>query len=315
MGTKLRMLWPTLAGFALIVIALLGGFLLPVAKDCPGAFEYQRPVRRTIGMLATCKEFSVPMAFVWSAVIVVGAAGIIFGLFRAYRSVRSSAPAGRVSTQSSFYVAPQPESTLQQSGDRVLDRMSGSGSPTTDVNGALQRAERKPRKWPHIMTIVVLAVGVLGLGAAYAYSTNSAAQWRATADQTSRNLASITAERDRLSEKNTTLTSQLSDTNGKLNDTTTQLNDANARIRSLANEKAQAGDNAAFLAGLVVDSQNVSAGMSTCIRDLQTLQTYLVNYSAYDQAALISFVRDVNSRCNSARADSDSLTQKIQGLR
>jgi hypothetical protein len=315
MGTKLRMFWPTLAGFSLIVIALLGGFLLPVAKDCPGAFEDQRSVSRTIGTLVTCKEASVPMAFVWLAVIVVGAAGIIFGLFRTYRSLRPLVPAGRVSTQSSFAVAPQPESALQQTGDRGVDWMPGPVSPTRDMNGGLQRAERRPRKWPYVLAIVVLAVGVLGLGAAYAYSTNSADQWRATADKTSRNLASITAERDGLSEKNTTLTSQLSDTKGKLNDTTTQLNDANARIRSLANEKAQVGDNAAFLAGLVLDSQNVSSGMSTCIRDLQTLQTYLVNYSAYDQAALISFARGVNSECNTARADSDSLTQKIQGLK
>ncbi|MHA7300436.1 hypothetical protein [Pseudarthrobacter sp. MDT1-22] len=172
------------------------------------------------------------------------------------------------------------------------------------------------------MTIVVLAVGLLGLGAAYAYSTNSAGQWRATADKTSRNLASMTAERDGLSEKNTSLTSQLSDTKSKLNDTTSKLNDttsklndASARIRSLANEKAQLGDDTAFLAELIASSQNVSTQMSTCIRDLQKLQTYLVNYAAYDQAALISFVQGVNSECNTARADSDSLTQKIQGLK
>ncbi|WP_427134939.1 hypothetical protein [Pseudarthrobacter sp. S9] len=45
------------------------------------------------------------------------------------------------------------------------------------------------------------------------------------------------------------------------------------------------------------------------------MQTYLVNYAAYDQATLIKFVQGVNSECNTARADSDSLTQKIQGLK
>lgn len=175
-------------------------------------------------------------------------------------------------------------------------------------------AERRPRKWPYIVAIAVLAAGALCLGAGYAYSTNSADQWRTTADKTSRSLASMTAERDGLSQKNTSLTSQLGDTNSKLNHTTSQLNDANARIRSLANEKAQLGDDTAILAELVVASRNVSTQMSTCISDLQELQTYLVDYRSYNQASLLSYVRGINSQCNSARADSERLTQKIQGI-
>lgn len=158
------------------------------------------------------------------------------------------------------------------------------------------------------------ALGVLVLGAGYAYSTNSVNQWRAAADTTARDLGSMTAERDGLSEKTVSLNSQRSDTNSKLTDTTSQLNDANARIRSLANEKAQLGDNSAFLAELVVKSRTVSTEMSTCIRDLQKLQTYLVNSGAYDQASLLNVVRGVNSECNTARADSDSLAKTIQGL-
>ena len=174
---------------------------------------------------------------------------------------------------------------------------------------------RGPRKWPYIVAIVVLSVAVLGLGAAYAYSTNSAEQWRATADKTGRHLASMTAERDALSAKSTALTTQLNDSNSKLTDATSQLNDTNARIRSLANEKAQIGDNAAFLTEVVAASQNVSSKMSTCIADLKKLQSYLVNYTAYEQASLISFVQGVNSECNAAQSDSDSLTRTIQGLK
>lgn len=183
------------------------------------------------------------------------------------------------------------------------------------MGGASQPSQRRPRKWPFVLAIVVLAVLVSVLGAAYAYSTNSADQWRASSDKASRSLASMTAERDGLSAKNASLTDQLRTANGKLTDTTNQLNDANARIRSLANEKAQLGDSTAFLAEVVVTSQNVSTEMSTCIRDLQKLQTYLVNYTAYEQASLVSFVQGVNSACNTARADSDSLTRTIQGLK
>lgn len=189
----------------------------------------------------------------------------------------------------------------------------GQARPLADgVNH--QREGRRPRRWPYVVTIVVLAVALIGFGAAYMYSTNSANEWRAQANEHSKILVSMTTERDGLLEKNAALTSQLSDTSSKLNDTTSELNDASARIRSLANEKAQLGDDTALLAELVVSSQNVSTQMSTCISDLQKLQTYLVNYNAYDQAALISFVEGVNSECNTARADSESLTRKIRGL-
>ncbi|VXC57168.1 hypothetical protein [Arthrobacter sp. 8AJ] len=174
---------------------------------------------------------------------------------------------------------------------------------------------RRQRRWPYVLTIVVLSVAVLGFGAAYAYSTNSAEQWRATADKTTRSLTSMTAERDALSAKNADLNKQLNDSNSKLNDTKNQLSDTNARIRSLANEKAQIGDNAAFLTEVVAASQNVSSKMSTCIADLKKLQSYLVNFTAYEQASLISFVQGVNSECNAAQADSDSLTRTIQSLR
>lgn len=321
-GTKLRAFWPILGGLVLIVGALLGGFLLPVAKDCLGAFEYQSRVSRTF---AICKEASGPFAFVWLAVIVVGAAVILFGIFRTYYLPRASVPVGRVSARSTFAAAPPPDASTQQATDRVLDWTPDPAAPAGEMREVIQSAKRRLRKWPYVVAIAMLAVVVLCLGALYAYSTNSADEWRATADKTTRDLESMTALRDGLSEKNATLTSELSEANRKLNDTMSQLNDATARIRALANEKAQLGDRTA---GLVVEavvlqeivdaSQNVSTRMSVCIDELQNLQSHLVNlvnYSAYDQSSLISFVRDINSQCNTARTDSDSLTQKIRGLR
>lgn len=321
MGRKLLTFWPTLGGLALIVVALLGGSLLPIAKECPSVLGYQAMVPRTDLMVATCKGAAVSMIVVWLAVLVAGAAGIIVGLVRWYRSLPPQAPVRRVGAQPAFVASPQPQSGLHAPGEHVVGWAPGPGCPWMGDGRAVHPVGRRPRKWPYVVAIVVLAVGVLGLGAGYAYSTNSAEQWRATADRTSQDLASMTAERDDLSEKNSSLTTQLSDTTSKLNDTTSQLNDANSRIRSLANEKAQIGDeaallavDAAILAELVAASQNVSAQMSTCISNLQTLQTYLVDYRSYDQAALISFIRGINSQCDTARANSDSLTQKIQGI-
>ncbi|GAB2707573.1 hypothetical protein ACX801_08010 [Arthrobacter bambusae] len=314
-GAKLLAVVAALVGLVLLITALLGGFLLPVAKDCAPAFGVQVVVSRA------CHEAAVPLAFVWLAFFVVGGIGVIFALVRTYFSLRPQARASQAAEQPSFVVVPQPEPVLPGPGEPIEGSVPGPESPWTGGEESLQRVARRPRRWPYITAIIVLALGVLGLGAGYAYSTNSAEQWRATADRTSRDLASMTAERDGLLDKNSTLTSQLSDTTDKLIDTTSKLNlttsnlnDANGRIRSLANEKAQLGDNAAILAELVAASQNVSTEMSTCISDLQKMQTYLVDYRSYDQAQLISYVRGVNSECNTARADSDSLTQKIQGL-
>lgn len=316
-GSKLLVVVAGLLGLALLITAILGALLLPVAKDCPPAFPDQATIT------GACHEAAVAMDFVWLAFLVVGGAGVIFALVRTYLSLRPPTPASQAAEQPSFAAAPQQSQfPLREAGEHYVAWVPGPvPHQWTEAGGTLQPVARGPRRWLYITAIIVLALGVLGLGAGYAYSTNSAEQWRVTADKTSRDLASMTADRDSLASQlaDTTTkfhdaTTQLRDTTTKLNDTTSQLNDANGRIRSLANEKAQLGDNAAVLAELVAASQNVSTEMSTCIGDLQKLQTYLVNSSAYDQASLLRVVRGVNSECNTARADSDSLTQKIQGI-
>ena len=195
----------------------------------------------------------------------------------------------------------------------VWDDVIG-GLPVAGEVAPAQTAVRRTRRWPYIATIVVLGAGLLALGAGYAYSINSAEQWRTTSEKTSRDLASMTADRDSLAQKNQTLTSQVGDTTSKLNDTTSQLNSANDRIRSLANEKAQVGDSAAMLVELVATSQKVSGEMATCIHEHQNYETYLDGPRPYDQVSVQSRLQSLNSVCAVAYKDSDSLTRTIQGL-
>jgi len=190
-----------------------------------------------------------------------------------------------------------------------------------DVNFGLPPAGEVPapamasriRRWPYIATIAVLGAGVLLLGAGYAYTTNSAQQWRITSEKTSRDLSSMKTDRDSLAQQNQTLTSQVSDTTSKLNDATNQLNSANDRIRSLANEKAQVGDTAAMLAELVATSQKVSGEMATCIHEHQNYETYLGGPRPYDQVSVQSRLQSLNSACAVAYNDSNNLTRTIQG--
>lgn len=184
--------------------------------------------------------------------------------------------------------------------------------PAGEVVSAPVAGPRR-RRWPYIATIAVLGAGVLLLGAGYAYTINSAQQWRITSEKTSRDLSSMTAERDSLNQKNQTLTSQVSDKTSKLDDATNQLNSANDRIRSLANEKAQVGDTAALLAELVATSQKVSGEMATCIHEHQNYETYLGGPRPYDQVSVESRLRSLNSACAVAYNDSNNLTRAIQG--
>jgi len=107
------------------------------------------------------------------------------------------------------------------------------------------------------------------------------------------------------------LNGQLGEIRTQLGDITAKHNEATERIRSLSNEKAQSGDDAAYLATLVILSQQVTSGMDACITDLQGLQKYLVDVDSYDFTALSNYSRSINSGCNQARADSDALSRKL----
>lgn len=167
------------------------------------------------------------------------------------------------------------------------------------------------RRWPYIVCIVVLFLIAAVLGAGFAYSHYAAQEWRSSANQLTRDLATMTKQRDGLVSETEDLRNSLSDAQNQLASMTTKYNTATDRIRSLSDEKAQVGDEAASLVTLVVMSQKVGQEMDTCISDLQDLQTYLVDHTSYEPASLISYVREVNTNCNQARADSDALTAAL----
>lgn len=166
--------------------------------------------------------------------------------------------------------------------------------------------QRSSRRWPFLVSILVLCLIAATLGVGFAYSNYSAQEWRTSANQSAQDLTAMTNQRDDLIGQTQELQTQL----GTM---TAQYNTATDRIRSLSNEKAQIGDNAAYLATLVAISQRVTSEMNACINDLQILQTYMVNYSSYDFTSLMSYARQVGSVCNQARADSEALSRKLAG--
>lgn len=188
----------------------------------------------------------------------------------------------------------------------------GESHPDTS-HSPLSSEPRRPLRWPFIVSIVVLFLVAAGLGAAFAYSTYSAQEWRGAAARSDKALATMTKQRDEQSAQIDDLKSEVTDLRNQLGDVTADYNTATGRIRSLSDEKAQTGDEAAYYATLVAMSQNVTEGMDLCIDNLQQLQTYLVNFDSYDSTALINYAREINSGCNQAKADSEALSRKLAG--
>lgn len=177
----------------------------------------------------------------------------------------------------------------------------------------LSSEPKRPLRWPFIVSIVVLFLAAAGLGAAFAYSSYSAQAWRDSAASSEKSLATMTKQRDQQRVQIEDLKSDVSDLGNQLDNVTAEYNTATGRIRSLSDEKAQTGDEAAYYATLVAMSQNVTEGMDLCIDNLQQLQTYLVNFDSYDSTAVIDYAREINSGCNQAKADSEALSRKLTG--
>lgn len=172
------------------------------------------------------------------------------------------------------------------------------------------------RRWPFVVIIVVLSILAAGAGAGFAYSNSSAQAWRESSTQaasdlasTKKALASATLERDQL----LGVRDELTRTQSSLADMTSKYNAASDRIRSLSNEKAQVGDQAALMTGFVATSHQVTQEMDQCISALQTLEGYLVNSRSYDSVSLGNYTQSINTGCSQARADSDALSKQLAG--
>ena len=187
--------------------------------------------------------------------------------------------------------------------------------------------QKQPKRWPltAFAVIVFLVAAVLAVG--YTYSTHSAQEWQATAESSAKKLGVVSAERDDLESEVADLEtevaglkSEVADLQKKSDDLqshseelTSGLDSATERIRSLADEKAQVGDLAAWQADALRLSESVTTQMDTCIADLQELQTYLVDFMSYEPDSLLKYIQDINDGCDEARRGSADLSTKLAG--
>ena len=182
---------------------------------------------------------------------------------------------------------------------------------TVGPEARLGWVEAAPRRWPYVALSVILAAALAGVSIALVSTMETGQAWRATAMQRAADLRTMAAQKDDLAAQLKTAQAGLASARSTLADTTARFNAATARIRTLADEKAHVGDQAALLAEAVLLSKQVSSELDTCISDLQQLQGYLVNFQSYDLTWLASYAGEVNRGCDRARSDNAALAQKL----
>ena len=162
--------------------------------------------------------------------------------------------------------------------------------------------------------IVLLSLALIVAAGGFAYSTHAAQSWRDTAVRTASTLQSTQQQREAFKAQLAATQAQLDGTKKNLAGVTTQYNQATDRIRALANEKAQVGDQAAYLLETVALSDRVTKELDTCVSDLETLSSSLIQYPGQDMTYLLDFARQVDTDCNLARSDNAVLAQRLATL-
>lgn len=159
--------------------------------------------------------------------------------------------------------------------------------------------------------IFVLSVALLGLGAGLAYSSNSARAWHDTAVSSATQLGAAQRQRDDVRAQLASTQSQLAATKQELSDLAAQPSVATDPVPPLAGGPAQVGDQAAYLAETVALSDRVSQELGTCVTEVQTFSSYLIQYQGQDKTNRLDFARQVNTDCTLAKTDNATLAQRL----
>lgn len=172
------------------------------------------------------------------------------------------------------------------------------------------RARRRNPWWVVLTVALVLALGATSALAAYLWRTTD--EWHAEALRVRAVASELTAERD-------TLAADLAQAERDLDATDQQLREVQDRLLSLADERAQTGDELEFTRLLAQDVATVAAQLEQCVTGQTQFQdellTVLNDIEQYDVAAVAEsaqdFADEVNTFCNAAVQASDALQEEL----
>ncbi|MCL3860095.1 hypothetical protein M1R94_03650 [Actinotalea sp. K2] len=173
-------------------------------------------------------------------------------------------------------------------------------------NRTLQRRRRRRRAGVALLVLLVLALGSLST---YLYLTTEA--WQEHAER-------YLATAEELGEEVWATQASLDGARAELEAVREQLRTAQGRIITLADEKAQIGDDREIARQLsdyqarVTDAAGrVALALDECVQGQQMLIGYLENAEAYDQEALDQFAVEVDTLCQAATEANIALQREL----
>ena len=188
--------------------------------------------------------------------------------------------------------SPAPSSASAPTSTSAATSASASASAS---DGALVATRRRSRRLVAALAVLLLlAVGVV------AYLSAATAAYRERLAWTEEQARAIGTDL-------ATTRAELEGTTAELEAVRTQLATAQERISSLANEKAQIGDDREAQAQLLDYQGRVSEAAGTvasaldrCVRGQDQLITYLENAAQYDPGELAAYGQSVERLCQTA---------------
>lgn len=202
----------------------------------------------------------------------------------------------------------RPDDAPGRRDDREMDALERR------IDLSLRRADdatRQPtvvrRRSPWLVGYAVLVtialLGACGLTAYLWYATD---EWRSEADRREALATDLADRRDELA-------AELDQTERDLRATEEQLLEVQDRLLTLAEERAQTGDELEFTRMIAQDVAEVAADLQSCVQGQDVLIGVLEQPELYDPEAVDRVVADVRTNCSEALERSGELQQRLGG--
>lgn len=180
------------------------------------------------------------------------------------------------------------------------------------IDVSLQRADDAAsgravlrRRSPVLVALTVfLFVALLATAALAAYLWRTTDEWRAEADRVTTVATDVAAERDDLA-------ADLDQAQRDLEATEEQLRQVQDRLLSLAEERAQTGDELEAIRLLANNVARVAGELEACVRSQEQLIGVLEEVELYDPDSVAQGTEQISAACADALAGSEELKREL----
>jgi Skp family chaperone for outer membrane proteins len=180
-----------------------------------------------------------------------------------------------------------------------------------EIDLSLRRADdatlgrpRARRSRGLIALAVILGLALVAAAALIAYLWRTTDEWRAESDRLVSVANEIAGERD-------TLTAELDQAQRDLEASDAQLREVQDRLLSLADERAQTGDELAMTQQFAQDVADVANQLESCVRGQEQLIEVLEEVERYDPESVAEGAEEISDACDQALSSSENLRRQL----